>query len=210
IGQSVSLYNTSDQPTTVTGTFREESPWQQFGSSVTENVSTPDPSLPLPAKGADEEAPITFQVLAGLDQMQAEMIWPDATIGTVPNIQQVQVSHPEPGTWTAEILWANGRSHLQEPPNIPTSYTGPLTFRTLGATYSSTPASSAVTIGAHSSATIPLQIAMPQAPGDHPESVQFTADDGATANVPVARRTLIPAAGGPFTAVMTNTVGRGQ
>ncbi|HZS24217.1 MAG TPA: PxKF domain-containing protein [Gaiellaceae bacterium] len=242
IGQSVSLYNTSDQPTTVTGTFREESPWQQFGSSVTENVSAPDPSLPLPAKGADAAAPITFQVPAGLDQMQAEMIWPDATngnvlsfvltdpegrlvqqsydygtastrpgrLGTVPNIQQVQVSHPEPGTWTAEILWANGRSHLQEPPNIPTSYTGPLTFRTLGATYSSTPASSAVTIGAHSSATIPLQIAMPQAPGDHPESVQFTADDGATANVPVARRTLIPAAGGPFTAVMTNTVGRGQ
>src|SRR5262249_36281656 len=122
-------------------------------------------------------------------------------LGTVPNIQQVQVSHPEAGTWTAEILWANGRSHLQEPPNVPSASTGTLTFRTLGATYAVTPASSPVTIGAHSSATIPVEIAMPQAPGDHPESVQFTAQNGATANVPVARRTLIPAAGGQFTAV---------
>src|SRR5262249_25258688 len=111
--------------------------------------------------------------------------------GTVPDIQSVQVSHPEAGTWTAEILWANGRAHLQEAPNPPGTYTGPLSFEPFGATYTSTPASDPVTIAGHTSAAIPLHIAMPSDAGDHPETVQFTATSGAIDNVPVARRSLI-------------------
>jgi hypothetical protein len=56
---------------------------------------------------------------------------------------------------------------------------------------------------------VPLEITMPRAPGDHPESVQFTANDGATLSFPVARRTLIPSAGGTFQAMITSSVGRG-
>ena len=51
----------------------------QLDPTVTENVSAPDPSLPVPAQGAQAAAPITFNVPAGVDQLNANMIWPDPT-----------------------------------------------------------------------------------------------------------------------------------
>jgi hypothetical protein len=56
---------------------------------------------------------------------------------------------------------------------------------------------------------VPLHISLPQAPGDAPESVQFTAPNGVESSVPIARRTLIPAAGGSFAATLTSSVSRG-
>jgi hypothetical protein len=64
-------------------------------------------------------------------------------------------------------------------------------------------------IPAHSSVTVPLSITLPQAPGDSPESLQLTAANGVESSVPVTRRTLIPSAGGTFTATLTSTVSRG-
>ena len=49
---------------------------------------------------------------------------------------------------------------------------------------------------------------MPRQAGDHPESVQLSAGDGAATSLPVARRTLIPANGGRFNTLITSTVGR--
>jgi hypothetical protein len=66
----------------------------------------------------------------------------------------------------------------------------------------------AVTIPAHTSVSVPLSIAIPRQAGDHPESVQLSAGDGAAASLPVARRTLIPAHGGRFSTLITSTVGR--
>ncbi len=132
-----------------------------------------------------------------------------ARLGTVPNFQRVEIAHPEPGRWHAEIVWANGRAHLQEPPNVPGPYTGTVQFRTLGQHDQTLPAAFPVTIPAHSSAPVSLQIAMPQNPGDHSESVQFFADNGARTSLPVARRTQIPAAGGAFQADIVGSVGRG-
>jgi hypothetical protein len=241
VNQTVSLYNTSSRSTRVAATYRTLSDQQQFGSTVTENVSAPDPSLPVPAKGADAAKGIDFNVPPGLDRMTAEMIWPDPTngnvlsfiltdprgrlrqqsydfgtastnptrLGTVPDFQRVEIAHPEPGRWHAQILWANGRAHLQEPPNVPGSYTGTLQFRTMGQHFQTVPATFPVNIPAHSSAPVSLHIAMPQDPGDHPESVQFVADNGARTSLAVARRTEIPAAGGPFHADIVGTVGRG-
>jgi hypothetical protein len=83
-----------------------------------------------------------------------------------------------------------------------------MSFKISGQNYVTWPASRPVTIPAHSSASVPLHIAMPLQPGDHPESVQFSADNGAAASVPVARRTLIPPSGGPFQTLITSTVGR--
>ena len=65
-----------------------------------------------------------------------------------------------------------------------------------------------MTVPAHGSATVPLSVTMPAAPGDHPESVQFTANNGASTSLPVARRTLIPSKGGAFDTTITSTVGR--
>jgi hypothetical protein len=65
-----------------------------------------------------------------------------------------------------------------------------------------------VTIPAHASATVPLAVTFPTAPGDHPESVQFTGSTGAHLSLPVSRRTLIPSAGGAFSTTITGTVGR--
>jgi len=237
--QSVTLFNTSGKATVVGAAYRSLSPAEQFGRTVTESVSAPDPSLPVPAQGARAAAPISFTVPKGLDRLDADMIIPDPTnstilsftltdpkgaltqisydygtgragrIGTVSNIQHVEVASPVPGRWTAQILWANGRAHLQEPPNVPGTYTGTISFRTTGQHYVTSPAALPVVVRAHSTTTVPLHVVMPSAPGDHPESVQFTAANGARTSVPVARRTLIPSGGGTFDTAITSSVGRG-
>lgn len=238
--QSVTLFNTSRKDTKVNAVYRSLGQAAQIGRTVTEPVSAPDPSLPVPAQGARAAAPITFTVPKGLDRLDADMLIPDPAnstilsftlidpkgsltqisydygtpptragrLGTVSDIQHVEVTAPVPGTWTAKILWANGRAHLQEPPNVPGTFTGDISFRTTGQHYVTAPAAHQVRIRAHSSATVPLRVLMPAAPGDHPESVQFTADNGARTSVPVARRTLIPSRGGAFDTMITSTVGR--
>ena len=238
--QNVTLYNSSALPTTVTGNYRELAAAKQFGATVTEPVSAPDPSLPVPASGATAASPVTFDVPAGLDRLNADMIIPDPTNGTilsftlvdpkgrlsqisydygnppsgtakfgsVSNIQHVEVADPTPGAWTAKILWANGRAHLQSLPNVPGAYRGDISFRTTGQHYVSKPATGPVTIPAHGSADVALNVAMPAAAGDHPASVQFVAANGARTSLPLARRTLIPSAGGSFDTTITSTVGR--
>lgn len=114
-----------------------------------------------------------------------------------------------PGTWTAQILWSNGRGHVQSPPDTPGSYTGTVTFQASGQNFTTSPASAPVFIPPRSSVSVPLRIALPRRPGDAPESVQFTTPDGVESSVPIARRTLIPSAGGVFTATLTSSVSRG-
>lgn len=239
--QTVSLYNASNVPTTVVGTYRALGPAFELGRTVTEPVSAPDPSLPLPAAGGQAASPVTFDVPPGLDRMSADMLIPDPTnstilsfqltdptgaltqisydfgvgpstpghLGTVSNIQHVEVAAPHPGRWTAKILWANGRAHLQAPPNIPGSFRGDVSFRITGQRFQTSFAAFPRFVPAHASVTVPLRIAMPPAPGDHPESVQFFAGNGARTSLPVVRRTLIPAAGGAFDTLITSSVGRG-
>jgi hypothetical protein len=240
--QSVTLYNTSSLPTLVSGTYRSLGSPTQIGKTVVEPVSAPDPSLPVPSDGATAASPITFYVPPGLSRLDANMIVPDPTNGTIlsyeliapnnnltqisydygtpstragrlgstPNIQHVEVADPASGYWTAKILWANGRAHLQSPPNVPGTFTGNISFQVTGQHYVNTPATLLPTyIGPHSSATVKLDVAMPSTPGDHPESVQFAALDGAKTSLPVALRTLIPSTGGTFKTQITSTVGRG-
>jgi hypothetical protein len=129
--------------------------------------------------------------------------------GCSPDIQHSIVENPMAGTWTAQILWANGRGHAQSPPDTPGPYTGTVTFQASGQNFTTSPASAPVTIAPHSSANVPLSITMPTAPGDAPESVQFTSSNGLVSSVPIARRTLIPSAGGSFGATLTSSVSRG-
>jgi hypothetical protein len=130
-------------------------------------------------------------------------------LGTVSNIQHVEVTAPRPGRWTAKILWANGRAHLQAPPNVPGSYRGTISFRTTGQQFRTSPASGLVWIPAHASVAVPLRVVLPSTPGDHPESVQFFGSNGSRTSLPVLRRTLIPSAGGSFDTTITSSVGRG-
>jgi hypothetical protein len=113
------------------------------------------------------------------------------------------------GTWTVQILWANGRGHVQSPPDTPGPYRGTVTFQASGQKFMTSPASAPVIIQPHSWATVPLSIALPSAPGDAPESVQFTGPNGLKSSVPIARRSLIPSAGGSFGATLTSSVSRG-
>ncbi len=238
--QSVSLYNASSLPTRVTGTYRVLGSERSLGNPVTENVSAPPPTDPIPAQGATAAAPIKFTVPRGVDVLDADMRWPDPTNSgdnilsfiltdpagrlaqssydfgasngpnASPDIQHSTIEHPMAGTWTAQILWANGRGHVQSPPDTPGPYTGTVTFQASGQNFTTSPASQPVIIPAHSSASVPLSIAMPQAPGDAPESVQFTGLGGLVGtSVPIARRTLIPSAGGSFGATLTSSVSRG-
>ncbi|MBV9381977.1 MAG: S8 family serine peptidase [Streptosporangiaceae bacterium] len=239
IGKSVTLYNASSRTERVTGTYRVLGRETSLGSPVTENVSAPSPSAPVPAQGATAAAPITFRVPRGVSVLDADMRWPDPanSDGNIltflltdpagrlaqmsydygaangpnasPDIQHSTVEHPMPGTWTAQILWANGRGHVQSAPDTPGPYTGTVTFQASGQNFTRSPASAPVTIPPRSSVSVPLSIALPRAPGDAPESVQFTGRDGLESSVPIARRTLIPSAGGSFGATLTSSVSRG-
>ncbi|HYB31053.1 MAG TPA: hypothetical protein VEF89_30960 [Solirubrobacteraceae bacterium] len=239
VDKSVTLYNASSQRERVFGTYRVLGSETSLGSPVTENVSAPSPSAPIPAQGATAAAPIHFTVPRGVSVLDADMRWPDPTNSddniltfiltdpagrlaqssydygaangpsASPDIQHSTVAHPMPGTWTAQIVWANGRGHVQSPPDTPGPYTGTVTFQASGQNFTTSPASASVTIAPHSSANVPLRIALPRAPGDAPESVQFTAPNGLESSVPIARRTLIPSAGGSFSATLTSSVSRG-
>ena len=239
VRQSVTLYNASSNPERVTGSYRVLGRETGLGRPVTENVSAPSPTAPIPAQGATAAAPITFTVPRGISVLDADMRWPDPTNSddniltflltdpagrlaqmsydygaangrnASPDIQHSTVEHPMPGTWTAQILWANGRGHVQSAPDTPGPYTGTVTFQASGQNFTTSPASAPVTIGPRSSVSVPLRIALPRAPGDAPESVQFTAPNGLESSVPIARRTLIPSAGGSFGATLTSSVSRG-
>jgi hypothetical protein len=246
VQSSVTLYNASSHSETVTGAYRVLGHQYSLGRSVTESVSAPSPSAPIPAQGATAAAPITFTVPTGVSVLDADMRWPDATNadnniltfiltdpagrlaqssynygasnfvactgvdgGCSPDIQHSTVEHPMAGTWTAQIVWANGRGHAQSPPDTPGTYTGTVTFKASGQNFTTSPASAPVTIAPRSSVSVPLSIRLPHAAGDHPESVQFTGSNGLESSVPIARRTLIPSAGGSFRATLTSSVSRG-
>ncbi|HEX8008517.1 MAG TPA: hypothetical protein VF482_19055 [Trebonia sp.] len=69
--QTVSLYNASNRPVRVTGSYRWIGSEHQIGDLVTEPVNAPSASQPVPAAGAQAAAPITFTVPAGLDRLDA-------------------------------------------------------------------------------------------------------------------------------------------
>ena len=240
VDKSVSLYNASSLPERITGTYRVLGSETSLGSPVTENVSAPPASAPIPAQGATAAAPITFTVPRGVSVLDADMRWPDPTNSddniltfiltdpagklaqmsydygaangpdASPDIQHSTVEHPMAGTWTAQIVWANGRGHVQTPPDTPGPYTGTVTFQASGQNFTTSLASAPVTIAPRSSVSVPLRIALPRAPGDAPESVQFTGLNGfVESSVPIARRTLIPSFGGSFSATLTSSVSRG-
>ena len=245
VHKSVTLYNASSQAESVSGTYRVLGSETSLGTPVTENVSAPPPTAPIPAQGATAATPITFTVPKGVSVLDADMRWPDPTNnddnilsfiltdpagrlaqssydygasnfvpcagggGCSPDIQHSTVEHPMAGTWTVQIVWANGRGHVQTPPDIPGPYTGTVTFQASGQNFTTSPASAPVTIAPHSSVSVPLSIALPTAPGDAPESVQFRSSNGLESSVPIARRTLIPSPGGSFGATLTSSVSRG-
>jgi hypothetical protein len=238
---SVSLYNAAAHPVAVTGRYRQIGPEFALGRAVTENVSVPDPSVPVPEAGATAASPIAFTVPPHLGRLDVDMIWPDPNNNStlqiqlfnprgaltqesyddgvpaghsIPNIQHIEVSAPQAGRWTAKILWSGKDQDLALPPVTPGPYTGPMSFRVSGQNWVTGPAARPVIIPAHASAAVPLRVAFPVSPGDHPESVQFTASAPGThaasvISVPVARRTLIPSSGGTFHTLLTSTVGRG-
>jgi hypothetical protein len=234
--QTVSLYNASNRSTTVAGTLRSFSRPTQLGRAVTEPVTAPPASHPVPAQGAQAARDITMNVPRGLSQLGVDMVTPnpnnDAVLslllfdpkgnlsqvsydysssptGPVSNNEHVSIDNPMPGKWRAQIVWNNGRTHLQDPPPTPGSYRGSVSVRFTGQTESDRRATRPATIHAHSSATIPVTISLPNQPGDSPESLQFTSNRGTATSVPVTRRTLIPPAGGTFHWQMGSSVARG-
>jgi hypothetical protein len=245
VHDSVTLYNASSNPERVFGTYRELGREYSLGQPVTETVSAPPSTAPIPAQGATAAAPIRFNVPPGVSVLDADMRWPDPTNndnnilsfiltdpagrlaqssydygaanyvtcagtgGCSPDIQHATVEHPMAGTWTVQIVWANGRGHAQSAPDVPGTYTGPVTFQASGQNFNYWPASAPVTIAPRSSVSVPLSIALPWNPGDTALSVQFNGPNGLESSVPIARRTLIPSRGGFFQTTLTSSVSRG-
>jgi hypothetical protein len=129
-------------------------------------------------------------------------------VGRSPNIQHAEVTDPTPGRWTAKFLWGGIDDFVEIAPAAPGTYRGPMSFRVSGQDYRTSPAIQPVTIPARSSVSVPLHVVMPAQPGDHPESIQLSASNGAADSVPIARRTLIPSDGGDFQTPIIGTSGR--
>jgi Subtilase family len=234
--QSVSLYNASTRATTVTGRYRWIGPQFPISPVVTENVSAPNPSLPVPVAGATAASTITFNVPPNLSRLDADMIWPDPTnsnvlefvlfnpqgavvqesyddgtpgqAGSAPNMQHAEVTDPAPGRWTARFLWGGIDDYVELPPATPGTYTGPMSFRVYGQEFGTAPAMAPVTIAGRSSVSVPLRLFLPFQPGDSSESVQLSASNGAADSVPIALRTLIPSDGGSFQTQIIGTSAR--
>jgi Subtilase family len=234
--QSVSVYNASSQPARVTGNYQWIGPEFPVSRVTTQNITAPDPSLPVPEAGAPAAAPITFNVPPHLSRLDADMIWPDPTnssvlefllfnpqgaivqqsyddgtpgrVGRSPDIQHAEVTDPTPGRWTAEFLWGGIDDFVEVAPAAPGTYRGPMSFKVSGQDYITAPAIRPVTIAPRSAAAIPLRVAMPVQAGDHPESLQLSASNGAADSVPIARRTVIPSAGGSFETQVIGTSAR--
>ncbi len=236
----MSVYNTSPTPTTIQGNYRTLSDPAQIGSTVTQNVTAPDPALPMPPQGATAAPDITFNVPAGLGRLSADLIWPDATNnnnlyyqvfdpegkfvqesydygsagrngarGTVSNSQLIDLTDPEPGQYTVKILWGGKDTDLAVAQITPGAYRGTASFAVWGQNWITTPATGAITIPGHANAQVPLDVALPGAAGDYPESVQFTADNGAKLSYGLQRRSLIPNGFNiPFNTTITSSVGR--
>jgi Subtilase family/Peptidase inhibitor I9 len=232
--QSVTLFNASSATATVHGTYRSFTAPSQIGSTVTEPVSAPA-SGPFPAEGALAASDVSMTVPDHLSQLGVDMITPNPTndavlslllfdpngnlsqfsydyssspTGPVSNNEHVSIDNPMAGTWTARVVWNNGRSHLQDPTPTPGSYRGNISIRFTGQTAVTSKATGAISIPAHSSAIVPLKIALPGQQGDYPESVQFVSNKGADTSIPIARRTVVPVKGG-FSFTLGSSVARG-
>ena len=216
----------------------------QIGQTVTEPVSAPDPSLPVPAAGRAGRQPDHLHGADGArparrrhdlprpGQRHDLVVHADRSARPAgPDLLRLRHAvhpgradrhhartsstsrspTPTPGTWTAKILWANGRSHLQSPPNVPGTFTGNVSFRVTGQHCITTPARSARRDDRGPLAARPCRwsVAMPAAPGRPPGvGAVHRRATAPTISLPVNRRTLIPSAGGEFDTTITSTVGR--
>ncbi|GAB3882070.1 hypothetical protein GCM10029964_039200 [Kibdelosporangium lantanae] len=139
---SLTLTNTSSRPQVVTQTSRAlGGPTWNFTKTEQVTGQTPPPSQPKagPAEGPEAAPAFTFNVQNGTPFFEASMVWQGTpTSGQLvfelfdpqgrlvqesydygfTDFQHVDVHDPVPGTWTAKILWGNGRGHYQEP--VPT------------------------------------------------------------------------------------------
>jgi Subtilase family len=113
--QSVSLTNAGSSPVVVTGRYREIGPEFQIGKVVAENISAPNPSLPVPEAGATAASPITFTVPPGLGRLDVDMIWPDPTNS---NRLQVVLFNPQ-GALVQQSYDDGGLPTARRPGSIP-------------------------------------------------------------------------------------------
>jgi subtilase family protein len=230
---SVTLTNTSAKPQTVTQTSRELG-GQTFQTTKTEQVTgtTPPPSSPKagPAEGPEAAPSFTFNVPNGTPYFDTSMVWQGTrTSGQLvielfdpqgrlvqesydygfTDFQHIDVHDPVPGTWTAKVLWGNGRGHYQEPVPAARSFRGPISVQITGHNWADVTGNQRKTIPAGGSATFDVNVPLPAQAGDRPASLQFDSDLGTHLSVPVARRALIPAQNNAtFNATISGGVGR--
>ena len=106
----------------------------------------------------------------------------------MPNSQLIDVTDPEPGQWTAKILWGGKDIDLAVAQTRPGPTAGRSRWPSGARSGAHVDRRRPVTIPAHSSAIVPLSVTMPSDAGDWPESVEFTGDNGAKMSYAITRR----------------------
>ena len=122
------------------------------------------------------------------------------------NYGNVQVTNPQPGTWTAYV-WSRDGAHG--------GTQGPVLFEGQVAQYASfgTVSPSTLTLAPGQSAPITLSVTTPTAPGDSAGAIVLTSTggpaSGRVSTVPVTLRSVIPPGTQSFTQMLTGGNGRG-
>ncbi len=198
----------------------------------TDTVTLSDASSPKTTDWTGTTAnyePITFQVPAGRDRLNASIAFQNASATdlnarvrltlvdpsgdlaaySVPqgdgNYGNVQVTDPKPGTWTAYV-WSRV--------STAGGTTGPVKFGAAVANYTTFGHVSpqTLTLAAGQSAPVQLSVSTPSIPGDAAGSIVLSSDRGARfgrqTTIPVTLRSLIPSGRGSFDQTLTGGNGR--
>ncbi|TCO54900.1 S8 family serine peptidase [Actinocrispum wychmicini] len=230
---SVTLTNTSSQPQVVTQTSRELGgpTWKVTKNEQVTGTAPAAGNPPAgPAEGPEAAPSFTFNVPNGTPFFDTSMVWQGTrTSGQLvielfdpkgrlvqesydygfTDFQHIDVHDPVPGTWTAKILWGNGRGHYQEPVPTPGTFRGPISVQITGHDWTSFGGGQAKVVPAGGSAAFDVSVPLPAQAGDRPAALQFDTNLGTHLSVPVARRSLIPAVdNATFNATITGGVGR--
>ncbi len=203
-----------------------------YQSIKTDTVTLSDASSPKTtdwAGVADNYQPITFQVPAGQDRLNASLAFQnvsttdlnarvrltlvdpsgDLAAYSVPqgdgNYGNAQVTNPKPGTWTAYV-WSRVSTEGGS--------TGPVRFGAGVAKYTTFGHVSpqTLTLAPGQSAPVRLTVATPSTPGDAAGSIVLSSDSGASfarqTTIPVTLRSLIPSGRQSFEQTLTGGNGR--
>jgi len=172
------------------------------GITRTFNVPAGADRLTVEAAGAIDPGVGPQQAAVNVTLIDPSGRWANWNSSALPSapFAHVEEGHPAPGTWTA-VIWTGQDEN---------GWHGDVTFHWQAQQMHSVPAGTPIRLGTGATAPLPIQLSMPDRPGDSDTRIQLRSSDGSAVVVPVAMRTTVPIRDGrgSFGGTFTGIVGR--